>query len=396
MIRNILHHNSYKSQEIKTFLLGPFLHISTGTFSMDSSASAISIPEFGVFTGSLVGILCVYLRYVNQQRYKYFKSLDALIPLNQDVQQQRPNALTLERAYEIFYQFGTIEFPFLNTKALEFALFKTYSIPSISAILVRTEEMETNMPKRYDDTDLLIREFTENPPNSLRSNLALQRLNFLHSQYPISNNDYLYTLSVFIVEPIQWIQRYGYRSPHSLEKESLYLVWCDIGKKMGIRNIPNSWEAIEKWMTNYEQTRMKFHPSNQIIANSTIKLFLSVLPSFLHPLGSNLIAAFCSPALRRAMGFHDPPSGISLLIDIVMLLHANFIRFFCLPRSKPLIRTPLHLQPSDTPGDNRTGVGCPLFHPYAPTYKDGYRIDELGPARYKENRELCPLKILQE
>jgi hypothetical protein len=341
-------------------------------------------PGVGI-ASSLICVVYIYLRYVNRQRRRSLQSLNALDGKSQ--------SLTLQQAYEIFYQFGSIEFPFLNTKSLEFALFKTYSIPSISAILVQTREMEMNMTKRYDDTDLLIREFTENPPNCLRSNLAIQRLNFLHSHYPISNNDFLYTLSVFIVEPIRWIQRFGYRHAHSLEKESVYLVWSDIGTKMGIQNIPDSWEEVEKWMTNYEEMRMRFHPSNQIIANSTMKLFLSVLPSFLHPIGSDLIAAFCSPPLRKAMGFNDPPPGLSLFIEISMSIHANFIKFLCLPRSKPLIRTPLQLLPSDTPGDNRTGVGCPFFHPYAPTYKDGYRIDELGPSTYKEKRELCPLKF---
>jgi hypothetical protein len=325
-------------------------------------------------------LLAYYLRFIYQKKSEYISHLDALAC--------RQTPLDLQTAFEIFYRFGTLEFPFLNTKSLEFGLFKTYSIPSISSILMSTHEMEKNMSKRYDDTDLLIREFTEHEPSHLRSQLAIQRLNFLHSHYPISNSDYLYTLTVFMIEPILWINRFGYREVHSLEKESIYLVWCDIGRKMGIQHLPYSWDQACSWMNEYETTRMRFHPSNQIIANATVDLFLSILPAFLRPVGSSVILAFCSPALREAMGFGDPPCGLFAFISIAMSLQATFIKYLCPPRLKPLVRTPPQLLPSDTPGDERTGVGCPLFHPYTPTYAHGYRIDELGPERFKDQRQI--------
>jgi hypothetical protein len=344
------------------------------------------------------GSLSFYLRFLSNKRSEYLSHLDAIAQSHCPSQNQGQNreggkeaSLDLQTAFEIFYRFGTLEFPFLNTKSLEFGLFKTYSIPSISSILLKTHEMERNMNKRYDDTDLLIREFTEHDPSHLRSQLAIQRLNFLHSHYPISNSDYLYTLTVFMVEPILWIQRYGYREAHHLEKESLHLVWCDIGKKMGIRDLPRSWEEGYAWMNEYEATRMRFHPANAIIANATVDLFLSILPAFLRPFGYSAILAFCSPALREAMGFGDPPPGLSSLITTVMFFQATFIKYLSPPRSKSLVRTPLLLLPSDTPGDQRTGVGCPLFNPYAATYPDGYRIDELGPIQFKKQRQLCPL-----
>lgn len=243
-------------------------------------------------------------------------------------------------AFSIFVNFGQIEFPLLSTKALEFGLFKTYAIPSISKILVKTKQLTEEYSRRYDDTDLIIREFTENEPNSNRHILAIMRLNFLHDRYKISNEDYLYVLSVFIVEPVRWVNQFAYRSVHPYEKKSLFIIWEDIGKKMGIKNIPPSFDAVVTYLDNYEAEYMKYDANNVALASSTTSLFLSKLPTSLHPLGKCIIECFCSPQLRDAMGFATTPSFIVKYLS-VGFLHgmALWVRFFCLPRITHLRRT---------------------------------------------------------
>jgi hypothetical protein len=56
---------------------------------------------------------------------------------------------------------GMYEFPWDTTRALEFALYKTFCAPSISALLDQTGEFRLRAQKRYDDTALLIAEMTE-------------------------------------------------------------------------------------------------------------------------------------------------------------------------------------------------------------------------------------------
>ena len=50
------------------------------------------------------------------------------------------------------------DFPFDTTRALEFALFRTFSVPSISSLLDRTGEFRFRAQKRYDDTDIIVSE----------------------------------------------------------------------------------------------------------------------------------------------------------------------------------------------------------------------------------------------
>jgi hypothetical protein len=53
------------------------------------------------------------------------------------------------------------DFPFDTTRALEFALFRTFAVPAISALLDRTGEFAARAQKRYDDTDLIVSELLE-------------------------------------------------------------------------------------------------------------------------------------------------------------------------------------------------------------------------------------------
>ena len=49
-----------------------------------------------------------------------------------------------------------------------------------------------NPEKRYDDTDLIMREILEHGTNSIRGKKSLDRLNYIHSNFNIDNDSYLY------------------------------------------------------------------------------------------------------------------------------------------------------------------------------------------------------------
>jgi hypothetical protein len=47
------------------------------------------------------------------------------------------------------------------TRALEFALFRTFCVPAISALLDKTQDFGKRAQKRYDDTDIIVSEMME-------------------------------------------------------------------------------------------------------------------------------------------------------------------------------------------------------------------------------------------
>lgn len=46
--------------------------------------------------------------------------------------------------------------------------------------------------------------------------------------------------------------RYGFRDMTTAEKLANFVSWRDIGIRMGIKDIPEDLEALEKWQEEYE------------------------------------------------------------------------------------------------------------------------------------------------
>jgi hypothetical protein len=75
-------------------------------------------------------------------------------------------------------------------------------------------------------------------PRSDRVFKAIARMNHIHGSYQrarkISQDDLLYTLSVFIMGPITWVGKYEWRSMTDMEKCAIGTFWKSIGDAMAI------------------------------------------------------------------------------------------------------------------------------------------------------------------
>jgi hypothetical protein len=249
------------------------------------------------------------------------------------------------------------EFPFDNTRSLEFALFRTFASPGIAALLHRTGEFGGRAQKRYDDTDLIISEIFEHGYDSERGLAAIRRMNQLHGRFPISNEDYLYVLSTFVFEPPRWMARFGWRPMVENEKLSLFYCWREIGRRMGIQNIPADYAEFECYNIEYERAHFRFAEANRHVANATRNLFLGwLLPRPLWKFGEPFIYALLDEGLLEAFGYPKPSPAMRRFVERLLKLRGRLVRLL------PERRQPLW----------RTG-------PRRPTYPTGYRIEELGP-----------------
>lgn len=248
------------------------------------------------------------------------------------------------------------DFPWDSVRALEIALYRTYAVPSVSALLDRTGEFHSNAQRRYDDTAILIAEMCKHGYESDRGRQALARMNWAHGHYRIANDDFLYVLSTFAFEPIRWIDAYGWRRLCRNERVGYYCFWREIGTRMGIRDIPGSPEAFAAWAAAYEEARFRFTESNRRIAVATRDLFASWFPRFAAPAVHTAIYALLDDPLLRAFGFPRPPGLIRRALRGGLRLRGRIVGRLP-PRRRP------HFFMDDR---NRT-------------YPDGYEIGALGP-----------------
>jgi hypothetical protein len=248
------------------------------------------------------------------------------------------------------------EFPFDTTRALEFALFRTFCVPSISALLDQTGEFRRHPQKRYDDTDLIASELMEWGYTSERGKRALRRMNQLHSRFTIANEDFLYVLSTFIFEPIRWNARFGWRLMCAQERLGMFYFWREVGCRMNIKDIPTDYAVLERYNVEYERSHYRYTDTNQRVGAATRDLFLSWFPRLVRPLVRPAIYAMMDDPILVAFGFPRPSPVTRRLVTGALKTRARLLRW--LPRRRrPRLRTEMK----------------------HPTYLHGYRIEDLGP-----------------
>lgn len=132
----------------------------------------------------------------------------------------------MQNLYLLFFDIHSV----FARSSLEFALFKPFATPSVSRLLVSTREFLDRCPRRAEDTELILSEIIDPYPRIQnqkriceyisekdimkqyeRREAAINRLNEVHGKYPISDEDYLYTLVLFVTEPLRWLNKWEWR-----------------------------------------------------------------------------------------------------------------------------------------------------------------------------------------
>lgn len=260
-------------------------------------------------------------------------------------------------AHAIVRRLACFDFPFDTTRALEFALFRTFCVPRIAALLDHTREFGRFAQKRYDDTDLLISEFVENGYDSERGRAAIERMNAIHGRFRIANEDFLYVLSTFVYEPIRWNARFGWRRFNEAERLASFHFWREVGRRMGIRDLPDDYDAFERFNIDYEARHFRYTDAGHRVACATREMFSAWFPRALRPLVRRVIYALLDEPARRAAGFPAPGPLLARLVPWGLRLRGRLAGW--LPaRRHPRLRTMLK----------------------RPTYPRGYRTEDLGPS----------------
>ena len=228
-------------------------------------------------------------------------------------------SMTDADAQQIQRDIADFEFPGLFELSLQFALFRTYGIPSIARLLVKTKQFATDRyaPKRLADTGVLIQEIYYHPPTDQRAREALGRLNYIHGVYrnasQISNDDMLYTLGMFAWEPIRWIDRYGWRKLTALEKCAIGTFvksWGDAmeisyevlpSSKGGWQNGLHWLDEFAEWLEEYEKEFMVPDQACYDTAERTTSLFLQSLPASFRSMGRKILLALLDDRLRISL-----------------------------------------------------------------------------------------------
>jgi hypothetical protein len=101
----------------------------------------------------------------------------------------------------------------------------------------------------------------------------------MHGMYDISNDDLRYVLSTFVVVPIRWLDRFGWRRLTEAEKTATANYYRRLGEHMGIRGIPGTHQEFADLLDDYERTHFAFDAGGRAVADATLDLMTTFPPN---------------------------------------------------------------------------------------------------------------------
>ena len=242
---------------------------------------------------------------------------------------RRIEALDPEVDYaEIYRIMVAHEFPWDMNQSLSFALFRTYAVPSIGGLLHRTGEFTTRPQKRYDDTVLILDAILEHGIGSGPGRTALRRMNRMHGAYDIPNDDLRYVLATFVVVPARWMQRFGWRPLSEPERVASVHYYRDLGRHIGIRDIPATFQEFATYLDGYEREHFAFDPGGRAVADATLDLMASFPPNRRAPaaLARRFAYGVMDVPLLDAFGYPHPSRITRWLIVSALRGRAGLVR----------------------------------------------------------------------
>ncbi len=169
-------------------------------------------------------------------------------------------------------------------------------------------------------------------------------------------DDLRYVLATFVVVPVRWIGRYGWRDLTEREIGAAVQYYRELGRLMGIRQIPSTYPGFASYLDAYEREHHSFSEANRRLAVSLIEVFAAWFPRPVRPLTRHCVRAALGQPLRRVLGLPEPSGLIRAGVHVALRSRGALIRLF------PWLR----------PG--RKGARRLRSYPC------GYALSDLGPA----------------
>ncbi len=236
------------------------------------------------------------------------------------------------RDHQMIVRMMSREFGYEAEITFDIGFMRSLGALKISALLEKTQQLHKQSVKRYEDTFIIISEMTLNGYDSEVGRAALQKMNAIHQRFQIQNEDYLFILSIYAFELIDWLEKNAWRKITVKEKMAWFYFWVQIGQRMGMQDIPYTEAAFRQFVSEYEDSQVQYAPRNHELA----KAYMAVVRGriyFLKYTLQSLVLYGLSERYRVALGLK--PMGVwrkTLAIGSIWLrkISQNLVPFIIL------------------------------------------------------------------
>ncbi len=239
---------------------------------------------------------------------------------------------------------------------LNLAFYRSFAAPRIARRLAQTRVILDQPVQRASDTAVLVWEMVMNGFEQERGRAALRRMNHIHQGFSIPPEDFAYVLATLAVVPMQTMDRYGWRRTTEVERAAAAGFYAELGRHMGLRDLPGDYAGFEAFMLDYERRCFAYTDEARDLVAATLSLLGHRVPRPLRGAVGLLGSTLMSPSMRTAAGVRTPPSGLTSLVRVAARARAR--------RAHRRDPHPGHRFPD--------GVVV------LPAYPDGYALEQIG------------------
>jgi hypothetical protein len=188
-------------------------------------------------------------------------------------------------------------------------------------------------------------------------------MNQIHGRFEIANEDFLYVLSTLTLEPLRWNARFGWRPLLEVERQGTFHFWREVGRRMGIRDLPETLAELDRFNLEFERDRFAYTDEGRRVADAMMRMFIRWFPGVPVRLGRRGIEAILDDRLLDALGFRRPPAALRRVVEASIRARGKASKLLG-TRRRPRVRTTMRHR----------------------SYRDGYVVEELGPAPASSGR----------
>ena len=113
-------------------------------------------------------------------------------------------------------------------------------------------------------------------------------------------------LATFVVVPKRWLDDVGWRRLTKGEQRATVNYYRELGRRMGIRDVPDDYTGFATLMDDYEREHFAPDAGGRRVADATLALLASFYPGPLAGPVEVFSRALMDPPLLAAFGYDDP------------------------------------------------------------------------------------------
>jgi hypothetical protein len=228
------------------------------------------------------------------------------------------------------------DFPFDGFVVSNLILLRSFSVPRISMLLDATGVFYRQGQSRLARLVRAVAQLIMCGYDSARGLGIIRGMNATHDRYDTNNDDYLYVLSRFVVEPVCWTNRFGWRPMIKHEKLALYYFWREVGRRMNVERFPASYAELEEFSKEFERAHCRPETTNHRLFLALEDIWLGRCPAVLRPGLRHVFRCLLGQSLRRDLMAPDPPGIIAGVVTRLVRLRKLTCRWL------PPRRVPFH------------------------------------------------------